>query len=67
MSALVFLLIALAISIGGSVVLWLRHRKPSSLEHTIDAFSREMQALSPDARSRAQRSAEVERRGPPHG
>ena len=41
MSALVFLLIALALSIGGSVVLWMRHRKPSSLEHTIDAFSRE--------------------------
>ena len=55
MSALVFLLIALAISIVGSVVLWLRHRKPSSLEHTIQAFSREMQALSPEARSRAQR------------
>ena len=55
MSALAFLLVALAISIVGSVVLWLRHRKPSKLEHTIDAFSREMQALSPEARSRSMR------------
>ena len=67
MSALVFLLIALAISIVGSVVLWLRHRKPSSLEHTIDAFSREMQALSPEARSRAQRPVVPPQRDPNHG
>ena len=67
MSALVFLLIALALSIGGSVVLWLRHRKPSSLEHTIDAFSREMQALSPEARSRVQRPVPPQRRGPDGG
>lgn len=48
MSGLVFLLAALALSVVGSVVLWLRHRQPTSLEQGIDDFSREMQALAPD-------------------
>lgn len=49
MSGLVFLLAALALSVIGSLVLWLRHRQPTSLEQGIDDFSREMQALSPEA------------------
>ncbi len=48
MSGLVFLLVALALSVVGSVVLWLRHRTPSSITHGIDEFSREMRALAPD-------------------
>lgn len=48
MSGLVFLLAALALSVVGSLVLWLRHRQPTSLEQGIDDFSREMQALSPE-------------------
>jgi hypothetical protein len=32
----------------GSFLLWLRYRKPTSLHHGIDSFSKEMQALSPD-------------------
>lgn len=47
MSGLVFLLAALALSVVGSLVLWLRHRHPTSMEQGIDDFSREMQALAP--------------------
>ena len=50
MSGVAYLAIALAISILGSLVLWLRYRKPSSLEHGIDEFSREMRALAPESR-----------------
>jgi len=46
-SGLAFLLIALAISVLGSLLLWVRTRRPSSLDSGIDAFQREMQALSP--------------------
>ena len=52
MSGLVFLLAALGLSVVGSIVLWLRHRQPTSLEQGIDDFSREMQALAPERTSR---------------
>jgi hypothetical protein len=45
--AAVFLLIAVAISVVGSTVLYLRSRTPSSLDAGIDNFRREMQALAP--------------------
>jgi hypothetical protein len=48
MTGLVFLLIAFVLSIGGSVALWLRHRDPTSLDHGVDEFQREMRALAPD-------------------
>lgn len=47
MSSIVFLLAAVVLSVIGSAVFVLRHRKPTSLEHGIDSFSREMDALSP--------------------
>jgi hypothetical protein len=47
MGNLVFLGGALVISAVGSVILWLLHRKPTSMEAGIDAFSRELQALAP--------------------
>ncbi len=47
MSPLAFLLVALVLSLGGSFVLWLRSRKPTSLRSSIDTFRREMDALSP--------------------
>ncbi|MDQ1401897.1 MAG: hypothetical protein QOG03_213 [Actinomycetota bacterium] len=47
MGNLLFLGGALVISAIGSVVLWLLHRKPTSMEAGIDAFSRELQALAP--------------------
>ena len=65
MSSLVFLLIVVVISALGSLVLWLQHRKPSSVEHGIDEFSREMRALSPEAR--AAREARAAARRPPPG
>ena len=55
MSGLVFLLAALALSVIGSVVLWLRHRQPTSMEQGIVDFSREMQALAPERPSEHQR------------
>ncbi|MEY2433414.1 MAG: hypothetical protein QOC92_3139 [Acidimicrobiaceae bacterium] len=47
MSPIAFLLVALVISLLGSMVLWLRARKPTSLRSSIDTFKREMDALSP--------------------
>lgn len=47
MSALVFLLIVVVVSAIGSLVLWLQHRSPSTLESGIEAFQREMRALAP--------------------
>jgi hypothetical protein len=49
-TGLVFLLIALVLSVLGSMVLWLRHRNPTSLDHGIDEFQREMRALAPPRR-----------------
>ena len=48
MSSIVFLLAAVVLSVIGSALFLLRHRKPTSLEHGIDSFSREMDALSPN-------------------
>ena len=53
MSNLLFLLAALGISVLGSIVLWLRARKPVTLESSVDSFAREMRALAPDAERRA--------------
>ena len=46
MSAIVFLLIVVVITAVGSVALYLRHRKPTSMESGIDSFRREMRALA---------------------
>ena len=48
MSGLGFLLIALVLSLLGSIAIWLRHRPPTSLDHGIDEFQREMRALAPE-------------------
>jgi hypothetical protein len=50
MTGIVFLAIALAVSVLGSIALWLRHRDPTSLDHGISEFQREMNALAPDKR-----------------
>lgn len=47
MSGVVFLAAAVGLSIVGSLLLWLRYRKPSSMSHGIESFRREMQALAP--------------------
>jgi hypothetical protein len=46
-SAVVFLLIALVISVVGTMVVVVRNRTPRSLDSGIDDFRREMQALAP--------------------
>jgi hypothetical protein len=47
-NGLVFLAIALVVSVAGSLMLWLRHRDPTSLDSGIDQFQREMRAIAPD-------------------
>lgn len=48
---LVYLAGALLAATLVSAVYVLRHRKPKSMEAAINAFSRELRALAPDARS----------------
>ena len=55
MSALIFLLVAVVISVVGSAVLMLRHRKPHTSRSSIDEFRREMQALAPPFGDRQRR------------
>lgn len=40
-----FVLVAIAFSGLGSLLLWLRHRRPKTFMSSIDDFQREMQAL----------------------
>lgn len=47
MSGVVFLLIALLISVLGSMLLWIRHTRPTSFESSVNTFSKEMRALAP--------------------
>ncbi len=49
MSNLLYLLIAVALSVLGWLVLWYRHRKPRSVEAGITEFNRELRALAPDS------------------
>jgi hypothetical protein len=49
---LLYLLVAVALSGVGSAILWYRHRRPTSLEHSVDSFTRELRALAPDRRER---------------
>lgn len=48
MNGLMFLLVAVGLSAAGSLMLYLRHRDPTSLDHGIDEFQREMRALAPE-------------------
>lgn len=51
MSNLVYLLLAVTISLVGSLVVWFRHRPPRSLEFGIDEFQKELEALAPEQNS----------------
>ena len=55
MSGLIFLVVALALSVVGSVALWLRHREPTSVERSVEDFTREMHALAPPHRPDSER------------
>jgi hypothetical protein len=46
-SAIVFLLLAVAVATVGSLVAFVRTRNPASVESGIDDFRREMDALAP--------------------
>jgi hypothetical protein len=43
-----FLLIAIGLSVVGSVLIWMLNRKPKTFMSSIDDFSREMKALGGD-------------------
>jgi hypothetical protein len=45
-TALFFLLLAVAISVVGCTIVYLRQRTPTSVEWGIDTFKREMEALA---------------------
>ena len=49
MNALVFLGIALFLSLAGCLVLWYRARQPRSMDAHIRDFARELDALAPDS------------------
>jgi len=46
---LLFVLLPVLIVTAYAMAMWVRNRQPSSVESGIDAFRREMSALSPDA------------------
>ncbi len=49
MKILLYLLVPVAIVATFAIYSWARNRQPTSLESGVDAFRREMTALSPDA------------------
>ena len=55
MSALVFLGIAVAVSVLGCMALWLRSRQPRSMDARIREFAKELEALAPDSDETASR------------
>jgi hypothetical protein len=57
MSGALFLVGAIALSVVGSLALWLRSRPPTSFESGIDEFARQRAALSPDRPRRSGRGA----------
>lgn len=48
MSNLIYLVIAIVLSLIGSLVLWYRTRQPKSMEAGIREFSKGLRALAPD-------------------
>jgi len=68
-NALVFLGIALMVSLLGCLTLWLRSRQPRSMDAHIRDFARELDALAPgmptdDSRRRSKgRSGDTDRGG----
>jgi len=48
MKSLLYLGIAVVISLIGCLILWARTRRPRSMEHSMKEFSKELGALAPD-------------------
>jgi hypothetical protein len=61
-SALIFLGVAVVVSLVGIAIMALRARQPTSLESGIDAFKREMQALEPEDERRQRQAGRDPRR-----
>jgi hypothetical protein len=61
-SALIFLGVAVVVSLVGIAIMALRARQPTSLESGIDAFKREMQALEPEDERRQRHAGRDPRR-----
>jgi hypothetical protein len=67
MNALMFLGIAVVLSLIGCGILWMRSRQPGSMEAHIRDFERELDALAPDRprpRPTGPRDDEPENRSP---
>jgi sensor domain CHASE-containing protein len=47
-SNLIYLVIAVVLSVIGSLILWYRNRQPRSMDHGIRQFSKGLEALAPD-------------------
>ncbi len=48
MKNLLYLGIAVVISLVGCLILWIRTRRPRSMEHSMKEFSKELGALAPE-------------------
>lgn len=62
MGVLLYLLVPILIVAAVATIMWYRNRQPTSLEAGVEAFRREMEALSPEAHLR--REAETRTRRP---
>ena len=51
MSNLIYLVMALVLSGVGWLIIWMRHRQPTSVEYGIEEFNRELRALAPEQRT----------------
>jgi hypothetical protein len=54
-SNLLYLGIAVVLSAVGILILYLRNRRPSSVEYSVEEFQKELRALSPTERERRDR------------
>jgi hypothetical protein len=61
MSNLLYLGIAVVLSVIGVLVLWFRTRRPRSMNAHIAEFARELDALAPEKRPRSPRGPTRER------
>ena len=52
MTNLAYLGLAVVISLIGCLILWLRHRKPRSMQAHMERFAQELEALAPEPRGR---------------
>ena len=64
MKILFYLLVPVIAVTAYALYTWARNHQPSSLESGVDAFQREMRALSPDAAPGPRRRPEADHRAP---